>query len=177
MAEIFLISDTHFGHANVLTFKHDGKPLRPFGSLTEMHVEMIDRWNSVVTPQDKVYHLGDVAFSKEGLKLLHMLNGKKRLVRGNHDLFKTSAYLEHFQEIYGVRHIDGIWMTHVPMHPDCLNEKRVNINVHGHLHANKINDDRYVNVSVECVNYTPVSIDEIRSLNSNTEKEQNDPAH
>ena len=131
MSEVFLISDTHFGHEKILTFKHEDKPLRPFSSLTEMHVEMIDRWNRVVTPKDKVYHLGDVAFSKEGLRLMSMLNGRKRLVRGNHDLFKTTLYLEHFQEIYGVRQINGIWLTHCPMHLHSVEKERVKLNVHG----------------------------------------------
>jgi calcineurin-like phosphoesterase family protein len=161
MSEVFVISDTHFGHEKVLTFEHEGEPLRPFKSVTEMHVEMIDRWNRVVTPRDKVYHLGDVAWSKEGLHLMAMLNGKKRLVRGNHDLFKARLYLDYFQEIYGVRQINGIWMTHTPMHLDGVEQDRVKLNVHGHLHANKIDHPKYKNVSVECVDYTPVPFDEL----------------
>lgn len=161
MAKVFLIADTHFGHENILKFQHEGKPLRPFKSLTEMHVEMIDRWNSVVTSKDKVYHLGDVAFSKSGLHLLNMLNGKKRLIRGNHDLAKTSVYLKYFQEIYGVRQINGVWLTHIPMHEDCVSSSKVKCNVHGHLHANNIDHPKYVNVCVEQINYTPVDMGEI----------------
>jgi len=164
MAEVFVISDTHLGHDNILTFEHDGQPLRPFKSLTEMHVEIIERWNRTVSPGDKVYHLGDVAFTKEGLHLLKMMNGKKRLVRGNHDLFKTSLYSQYFQEIYGVRHINGIWLTHVPMHENSINEPRVKMNIHGHLHANKIDHPKYFNASVECIDYTPVSIDQISPI-------------
>ena len=49
MAEVFFIGDTHFGQENILKFKdRDGNPLRPFESLTEMHVTLIDNWNSVV---------------------------------------------------------------------------------------------------------------------------------
>ena len=162
-SKIFVISDTHFGHKNILNFEHNGKPLRPFSSLTEMHVEMIDRWNSVVTPQDKVYHLGDVAFTQAGLKLLGLLNGKKQLVRGNHDKLKLSAYREYFQEVYGVRQINGVWLTHVPMHQSCVDQERVKINIHGHLHANKIDHPKYFNASVECINYTPYDITEIIS--------------
>jgi|TARA_Y100000296_G_C5092660_1_gene215690 calcineurin-like phosphoesterase family protein len=161
MAEVFVISDTHYDHANILKFKHNDFPLRPYTSLTEMHVDMIDKWNSVVNPGDKVYHLGDVAFSKKGLALLGMLNGKKRLVRGNHDLFKVRAYLEYFSEIYGVRHINGAWLTHIPKHLDCVQAERVKVNIHGHLHANKINHPKYFNASVECIDYTPVSLDTI----------------
>lgn len=162
MGEVFLISDTHFGHKKILDFKrNDGTPLRNFSSLTDMHVQMVERWNSVVNSGDKVYHLGDVAFSTEGLKLLAMCNGIKRLVRGNHDLRKTTDYLQYFKEIYGVRQINGIWLTHVPMHLDCVLQERVKMNVHGHLHANKIDHPKYFNASVECIDYTPVSIDEV----------------
>lgn len=157
MPEIFVTSDTHFGHKNILNFEHEGEPLRPFSSLTEMHVEMIDRWNAVVSPRDKVYHLGDVAFSREGLHLMKMLNGRKRLVRGNHDLFKLNDYREHFQEVYGVRQIDGVWLSHCPMHLQGVEQERVKMNVHGHLHANKIDHPKYFNASVECIDYTPVN--------------------
>ncbi len=163
MAELFFISDTHFGHKGILTFEDkDGKPVRNFIDIIEMHTVMIENWNRVVTPKDKIYHLGDVAFSKAGLQLLALLNGKKRLIRGNHDLYKTRLYMEHFQEIYGVRQINNYWLTHVPMHPDCVNTKRVIANIHGHLHTNVIDDPRWINVSVEQIDYTPISFDEIK---------------
>lgn len=167
MAEIFFISDTHFGHENILTFEHNGKPLRPFESLTEMHVTMIDNWNKVVRSTDKVYHLGDVAFGKPGLHLMGMLNGKKRLVRGNHDLMKLNSYRQYFQEVYGVRQLNGLWLSHVPMHQDSVDALRVKANIHGHLHANVIDHPKYINVSVECVDYTPISMDEIMERISN----------
>jgi calcineurin-like phosphoesterase family protein len=164
MAELFLISDTHFGHANILKFQHEGQPLRPFACLTEMHVVMIDRWNQTVSPRDKVYHLGDVAFSKDGLNLLGMLNGKKRLVRGNHDLFKLNAYREYFSDIHGVRQIDGYWLTHVPMHDCSVDEPRCKGNFHGHLHAKPGPTPKHLNVSVERINYTPIAFDDAVQL-------------
>ena len=40
--------------------------------------------------------------------------------------------------------------------------ERFNLNVHGHMHTNIIeNDNRYMNVSVEKINYTPVDMDTI----------------
>ena len=163
MSRIFLIGDTHFGHENILKFEHEGKPLRPFKTLTEMHVEIIERWNSVVTAKDKVYHLGDVGFFKkpDDFKILGLLNGRKRLIRGNHDLAKTSVYLKYFQEVYGCRQINGVWLTHIPMHENCVETTRVKCNVHGHLHMNKIDHPKYVNVCVEQINYTPVDLEEV----------------
>jgi calcineurin-like phosphoesterase family protein len=136
---------------------------------------MVECWNKVVRPCDKVYHLGDVVIKRHSLAILSRLNGKKRLVRGNHDIFKTADFLEHFEEIYGIRVFskEGFVATHVPIHPSSL--ERWKLNVHGHLHSNvventhmlidgtitNIPDDKYMCVSVEQVGYTPVHMDVI----------------
>lgn len=165
MANTFLISDTHFGHEKTCTtFKRaDGSPLRPFANAEEMNEEMVSRWNAVVRPHDKVYHLGDVVINRKFLSILDRLNGKKRLVRGNHDIFPTKDYLKYFEEIYGVRVLDDMILSHIPLARDCITE-RFNVNVHGHLHANSMNDDRYICVCVENINYTPISIDDVRKM-------------
>lgn len=170
MNNIWFISDTHFGHTNILKFKDkNGYPLRPFSTVWEMDGYIMDKWVSTIKSQDKVYHLGDVSFTQGGLQRMKDLPGRKRLVRGNHDKMKLKTYLEVFEEIYGVRQIDRFWMTHVPMHPGSV--ERARLNIHGHLHANKVmltemgvekEDNRYLNVSVECLNdWTPIHFDEI----------------
>lgn len=73
---VFLISDTHFGHANII--KYAG---RPFDSVEEMNEAMVDNWNSVVKQGDKVYHLGDVTMNSKSLDILSRLNGRKVLIR------------------------------------------------------------------------------------------------
>lgn len=167
MPDIWLISDTHFGHKNMLNFKReDGTPLRPFSSVYEMDGIMMERWAETVKADDKVYHLGDVAFTQNGLANIQKLPGHKRLVKGNHDKMKLRAYIDVFEDIYGVRQIDGFWFTHVPMHP--CNMHRAKVNVHGHLHAGKIRDSYgrpdpdYFNVSVECIDYRPINFDRIK---------------
>ncbi len=63
MPSVFLVSDTHFGHAGVCRFTHPDDPevkLRPWTDPDEMDEEMVRRWNDCVRPSDKVYHLGDV---------------------------------------------------------------------------------------------------------------------
>jgi len=85
---VFVTSDTHFGHAKILEFKkEDGQAVRPFASLEEMHEEMVERWNKKVGTKDIVYHLGDVATESNALKQLDRLNGNKILIKGNRDLF------------------------------------------------------------------------------------------
>jgi len=169
---IWFISDTHFGHENILGFtNYDGTPVRPeFSSVEEMDETLIDNWNSVVKDQDKIYHLGDIAMSKHHLGYyFDRLNGKKRLVRGNHDVAKTREYMKYFQDVYGCRTWGrGFIATHIPIHPESVG--RWSINLHGHLHCNVVRlpngeeDPRYLNVSVERVNYTPIHIDEIHKI-------------
>lgn len=78
---IWFTSDTHFGHANVI--KHDN---RPFSTVDEMDQAIIDNWNTYVTPQDRVYHLGDWSFrSKHSEWYNDVLKGQIHIVWGNHD--------------------------------------------------------------------------------------------
>ena len=173
MADIWVISDTHFNHANILKFEDKlGKPCRVFSDVDEMNETMITNWNSVVKPQDKVYHLGDVLFGLDKDKWLDdnfkRLNGKKRLVVGNHDNIKVLA--PHFQKVSLWRDFSefGLLLTHVPVHPSTLKETHRFgpggiVNVHGHIHQNPSPDGPYRCVCVEQTNYTPVNIEELRT--------------
>jgi calcineurin-like phosphoesterase family protein len=163
MSNTFFASDLHLGHENSFAkFKNsDGNPLRPFTSIDEMNETMISNWNQVVRPNDKVYFLGDFVINRKYMYLGLRLNGSKRLVRGNHDIFCIKEYMDiGFSEVYGVRVLDDMILSHIPLHPSCVT--RFNKNVHGHLHSNVLNDPTYLNVSVEQTNFTPISIDEVR---------------
>jgi calcineurin-like phosphoesterase family protein len=164
----FFIADTHFGHANILTFKdNNDKLIRPFSTIEEHDETMIDNWNRMVRPVDKVYHLGDAVIHRRNLPTLARLNGKKRLIRGNHDIFPTKEYLPYFDEIlaYRVFNEHAFICSHIPIHPDSLS--RWQANVHGHLHHNRVltsphhPDKRYICVSVEHTNYQPLHLDEV----------------
>ena len=171
MATVYVTSDHHFGHANILTFaRQDGRLMRPsFSCANDMDKYMIDRWNAVVRPQDHVYHVGDFAMKTPGLGIAKWLNGHKRLVRGNHDIFKTRMYIEAgFTEIYGVRVFEDLVLSHIPLHEGSLKPKWTN--VHGHLHNNESDNHwtprlgpRYFNVSVEVCDYTPLTLEDIRA--------------
>lgn len=178
----FVISDHHLGHTNSWEkFKReDGSPLRPFTSTEEMNETMIELHNAKVKDQDTVYFLGDVVINKKYLELVKRMNGRKILIRGNHDIFKDEEYREvGFQQIHGVRvFVDKFILSHIPLHPDCVSE-RFRVNVHGHLHANEIKmpwgvnanrneiiyadfpDPRYLCVCVEQTNFTPLHFDEV----------------
>jgi calcineurin-like phosphoesterase family protein len=180
MADIWFTSDSHFGHANLLTFKADGGGLvrAGFRDVDHMDEVMIERWNAVVKPTDKIYHLGDVAMNKRALeRVLPRLMGKKRLILGNHDMEDMSVYRQWFQKIASWRHFTGdgwaIVATHFPLHPSAFLERYEGacLNVHGHLHERVVRnggrnrrravvpDPRYRSVCVEQTNYAPVNYD------------------
>jgi calcineurin-like phosphoesterase family protein len=176
----FVISDHHLGHTNSWEkFKlEDGSPLRPFSSNEEMNETMIERHNAKVKEQDTVYFLGDVVINKKYLELVKRMNGRKILIRGNHDIFGDELYYDAgFEQIHGVRvFVDKFILSHIPLHPDCVTE-RFRVNVHGHLHANQVMswqiidedpvykpDPRYLCVCVEQTNFTPLHFDEVEAL-------------
>jgi calcineurin-like phosphoesterase family protein len=144
MANCWLISDMHFGHANIIKFtRHDGTWLRPFSSVEEMDEHMIDNWNRVVNAKDRV------------------------LIKGNHDIFPAEEYLSYVDDVRGYHVLDGMLLSHIPVHPDSL--QRFGCNIHGHLHYREVLindkvDPRYFNVSVERVNYTPISFEECKHI-------------
>ena len=142
--------------------------VRPFDSVEEMHEALVERWNKTVNPGDTVYHLGDVAIPRSGLRVLERLNGKKVLIRGNHDIFKLRDYVEYFYDIRGCHHRDGLIFSHIPLHRDCFISDRYIGNVHGHLHCHEVEhegmpDPFYFNACVERHDFAPVAFEEIKS--------------
>jgi len=173
MPSVFLVSDTHFGHAGVCRFmRNDGvTKLRPWDNPEEMDEEMVKRWNETVRPNDKVYHLGDVVINRKALSIMHRLNGDKVLIRGNHDIFRDEEYRQHFREIRAYHVMNGMILSHIPIHTDSIG--RFGTNIHGHLHANRVMyqptwriddttiDPRYHCVCVEQTDYRPILFEDV----------------
>jgi len=139
MPAVFLVSDTHFGHAGVCRFTHPDDAtvkLRPWTDPDEMDEEMIRRWNDRVRPNDKVYHLGDVVINRRALPTLARLNGDKVLIRGNHDIFRDDEYRQYFRELRAYHVMNGMILSHIPVHEASLG--RFGVNIHGHLHASRV---------------------------------------
>lgn len=167
MNNIFYISDTHFNHSNILNFTDSktGLKIRPnFSCVKEMNEILIQNWNSIVKPQDKIYHLGDVIFgpNSEYDKILSRLNGKKRLIVGNHDNLKDNNLLKFFPKIMLWRLFKehDFLCSHVPIFQGEI--RKAKFNVHGHIHQNDDVSSIHLNISVEKTNFFPVSIEEIK---------------
>ncbi|MGE4047213.1 MAG: metallophosphoesterase [Acetobacteraceae bacterium] len=158
MSEVFFIADLHLGHKGIITFDAT-KPFRPFATIEEHDAELVRRWNAVVGKNDSVWVLGDFCFGKHSLAIAGELNGTKRLVMGNHDMYPAADYLRYFTRLCGVVEFKGAVLSHVPVHPSQLDRWR--FNVHGHLHTKAIDDPRYFCVSAERQNLTPISWDEV----------------
>ena len=179
MPGVFLVSDTHFGHAGVCRFTHEdtGVKIRPWTDPDEMDEAMVKMWNETVRPTDKVYHLGDVVINRRALKTLSRLNGDKVLIRGNHDIFRDSEYREYFRELRAYHVMNGMILSHIPVHVESLG--RFGVNIHGHLHANRVkkirgvdartgqvlysdeNDVRYHCVCVEQTDFKPILFEDV----------------
>jgi len=138
MPAVFLVSDTHFGHAGVCRFtdSNTGEKIRPWTDPAEMDEEMVKRWNETVRPNDKVYHLGDVVINRKALSIMSRLNGDKVLIRGNHDIFRDEEYRQYFRELRAYHVMNGMILSHIPIHPDSLG--RFGTNIHGHLHTGRV---------------------------------------
>ena len=179
MPAVFLVSDTHFGHAGVCRFtESDGvTKIRPWTDPSEMDEEMVKRWNDTVRPNDKVYHLGDVVINRKALPTMARLNGDKVLIRGNHDIFRDDEYRLYFRELRAYHVMNGMILSHIPIHSDSLG--RFGVNIHGHLHSNRVkkatgvdattgqvmygneNDLRYHCVCVEQTDFTPILFEDV----------------
>ena len=161
----FFISDTHFGHANVIKFDN-----RPFANVDEMDERMIKLWNETVKPNDEVYHLGDVAFhtAERAEKIIKRLNGHKHLIFGNHDkvVRNNRAVRDLFastREYHEVREKElRFCLFHYPI-GEWNQAHRGAYHQHGHCHGNYEypREGKIMDVGACCIGYKPISLDEV----------------
>lgn len=166
---IYVISDTHFGHANII--RHCD---RPFASADEMDAVLIENWNSVVSEDDDVYIVGDFAYKVDHPeKYADMLKGRKHLVAGNHDRknLKSPEFRKRFVEIKDMKTIrhDGtsIVLCHYPL-AEWDGMYRGAYHFFGHIHNNDNRAQQIMrsienayNVGADSLGFTPRTIDEI----------------
>lgn len=159
----FFTSDTHFGHNNVLKFT-----LRPYSSVEEMDEALIENWNAVVGPHDRVYHLGDFAWTpKRAIEVRPRLNGNIRLIVGNHDKIPDLVKAGLFQRVSMWRIFDEhrFIASHVPLSLVEVEDRGCRWNIHGHKHDDvSTQEAHHINVCVENTGYAPVPLETIISI-------------
>jgi len=147
----------------------DGKKIRPWTDPEEMTEDLIRWYNETVTPEDKVYFLGDVCMTKPQLnKVMPRLMGDKVLIKGNHDTLELKEYVKYFRDIRAYHIMDKVLLSHMPVSFDS--RARFIANVHGHTHTNDVRDEHrhlvpwYINVCVEKTNYRPILWNDVRKM-------------
>jgi calcineurin-like phosphoesterase family protein len=135
----YFISDPHFFHENVIRFDK-----RPFTCIEQMNAQMRDWWNNTVSEKDRVYILGDFIWLQpsdpEYIKFTKSLNGKKVLIKGNHDnVEKFSSELKNcFEDIKSRKEIKlnkkRIIMDHYPLMMYRHDTDSNVFHFHGHTH-------------------------------------------
>lgn len=166
---IYFTADLHFGHDNII--RHTN---RPFSSVPEMNETIIENFNRSVGNNDTVFILGDVAHriaSEEANNLIRRLNGKKILIKGNHDLKYQADLFEkvaNYLEVYYQRRL--FCLMHYPLLA-WHNNFKGSFMLHGHIHQrfdyneeNRKNRILRYDVGVDANNFRPVSAEEIISF-------------
>ena len=166
MADVYVISDPHFGHVGICKFlRPDNTKVRPWDTYEEMDEELVKRFNETVKPNDKLYILGDVAINRRALPTLARLHCKDMiLIKGNHDIFRLEEYTPYFRDIRAYHVQQNVLLSHIPIHPCEMS--RWGGQLHGHLHSNvvmngDVPDLRYVNVCVEHHDFRPVLLNDM----------------
>ena len=162
MAKVWIISDTHLCHGNIIEYCD-----RPFSCVEEMNQTIISNWNNAVKKDDIIYHLGDVGLgNRETLEgIISKLNGRKRLIMGNHDDSLRNKWLEigfEWVSKYPILLNEYYWLSHEPL---CINEYMPYCNIHGHVHDNAehISENfRSINVSVDVTEFKPILLSDIQ---------------
>ena len=135
MGRIFYIADWHHSHVNSIRFDN-----RPYNNVYEMNEDLIRRWNSVVSNDDTVYILGDMFWCNvsQALPVLDQLNGKKILVKGNHDRCNDSRFRSKFEKIVDYLEIEDngrrVVLCHYPI-PCFKNHFYGWYHLYGHVHT------------------------------------------
>lgn len=155
MSTVYITSDWHLGHKNVIKFR------KQFGTSDEHDGLILENYLSTVGKRDIVWFLGDMCFDLESIQLIQKLPGDKRIILGNHDIERgvpIEQYVLTFDQVWGLHQYKNSWLSHAPIHPDELRGK---VNIHGHVHEYSIKDPMYFNACLENTEYKPMKYQDI----------------
>ena len=158
---IFVTSDLHFGHANILGYAN-----RPFADVHEMNKALTENWNAIVEPRDEVFILGDFAFQNHA-KYAEKLNGRKYLILGNHDKPRDAYQAESdgvFEKVDNYCRLTVNGQTFILFHYairqwDKKHHKAIHL--YGHSHGQLPAYHWSFDVGVDVWDYKPISIQQV----------------
>jgi|Laugrespbdmm15sd_2_1035082.scaffolds.fasta_scaffold46508_3 calcineurin-like phosphoesterase family protein len=161
----WITADIHFGHANILKFCAAS---RPFFDTDEMDETIIKNWNALISFNDIVYILGDVAFANadRAARLVNRLNGTKILVKGNHDtkILREPVFRACFAEVHDYLEIGHAGSRLVMFHFPIWEWDRMHhgaVHFHGHCHGRKTGiPGRIFDVAMDANNCLPHLLDD-----------------
>ena len=156
---VYFISDLHLGHENIIKYCS-----RPFVNVNEMNEALIENWNKCVNRNDKIFVLGDFALSnrEDIVKWGRALRGNKVLILGNHDRASRKTYYEAgFSEVikYPI-----LWNGYHLLSHSPIELSKDLINIYGHVHNMGETTDTKACVSVEMIDYKPISFIDLYKL-------------
>lgn len=155
------ISDTHFGHKNILRFDS-----RPFPDIVTHDKVIIENINDTLSAGDELYHLGDVAFHDDNLtRFFSMIRKdiKLILIRGNHDdkiAWKRRREFHEAHEALYVRHEgEQFYLSHYA-HRVWRNSHHGSFHLYGHTHGSLESEpwgkSMDIGVNVPGIDYRPI---------------------
>ena len=168
---IYYTSDLHIGHENIIRLCK-----RPYSRVHQMNTDIIYKWNQKVKREDTVYILGDMFFKFQDIQyvkdVLKMLEGKKILIKGNHDHFlQQSSWRDYFDKVCDYLKIKDngrdVILMHYPIE-EWDGFFRGSYHLYGHVHNSdnglrKI--ERRYNVGVDVNDFEPKTLDELIERN------------
>ncbi len=159
----YFTSDTHFGHQGILSSRM-ARP-RPFATIEAHDEALIAAWNNRVRPDDEVWHLGDFAYGASAAHcraVFSRLNGRKHLIRGNHDAGRTTSLPWYSQHERAEPVVEGRRL--VSDHYAQRTWNRIHhgaLHLYGHSHGSLPGCGRSLDVGVDCWDWRPVRLSEI----------------
>lgn len=161
MSKVWFASDPHWSHNNICKY-------RPFETPEEHDNTVFENIMAPLKKRDTLWILGDICFNKESLwRIVEIAKNVQtlRLIMGNHCLERGLHVRDYIDcgdniRVDGITSYKNFWITHAPIHPSELRNR--NGNIYGHAHNEKIDDNRYRCVSMEQIDYKPISFEELR---------------
>jgi calcineurin-like phosphoesterase family protein len=182
----YFTSDTHFFHRNIIDYCQ-----RPYADEIEMNKALVENWNSIITPADDVYHLGDFAFGDmHGVdSIMNQLNFRHLyFIKGNHDRpfcnwlsdnrYGNSSIAKRVSLFNGFveTKIEGydFVLCHYAMRVWNKSHRGV-MHLYGHSHGTLPDDpnSKSFDVGIDCHNYKPLSLEQVLDIMNTKNTEQN----